>query len=141
MKHITLAALVIACTPALAQTPLPARTVDMTTVLVDMNGAPLSDGSKVVIGPDGKADCSKCGSLTLGAAVATALLTDRRDEQNLPAIDKAKRGALALKIMDDKASVLNPVQIEEIKRLLVIWSPLVLTRALPLIDPTVKLDE
>lgn len=129
------------------------RTIDMTTIITDMHGRAIPDGSqaipligvdgKPVIGPDAKpeTDCSKCGPLTLGTVVASALFTDRKDEPYLPSLDKGKRGALALRIVDDKAVVLTATQVAEIIRLLGIWSPLIVARALPLIDPATDIGE
>jgi hypothetical protein len=123
---------------ALAEAPKP-YTIDMTTVLKDLKGAPIPDSSQAVSvpGPDGKPtmDCSKCGPLTLGDVVASALLMDRRDEPNLSTIDKAKRGYLAEKILGNKAVTLTGPQVTEIEKLLSAWPPLIVNDALPLIDP------
>lgn len=128
-------------TPALAQTPKPPVPVDMTTVLTDLKGAPIPDGSQAATNAECKQDFQKCPPLTLGTVIASALLMDRKDEPNLSTIDKAKRGYLAKEVLDNKAVVLSPAQVTEIEKLLSVWSPLIINDALPLIDPTVKLAD
>lgn len=114
------------------------RPIDMTTVLMGPDGVPLKDGA---MGAADDPTCSRCGPLTLGRVVATALLTDRKDETGLSTLDKAKRGALALRLLDDKAAVLTSAQITEIVRLLNLWAPVVVARALPLLDPNLDLTK
>lgn len=113
------------------------RTIDMTTVITDLHGKPIPDGTQVT-SADPK--CENCTALTLGMVAATALLAERKDEPNLSAIDKAKRGVLAMKIVDDKAVVLTAPQVSEIERLLNVWPPLIVAKALPLIDPATDLS-
>jgi hypothetical protein len=136
IRAIILAAL-FAAAPAFADPPA-ARTIDMTAVITDMHGKPIPDASQAAA-DDPK--CDKCGPLTLGTVVASALLAERKDEPNLSTLDKAKRGALAVRVLDDKAAVLTTTQIAEIVRLLNIWSGLVIARAIPLLDPNIDLNE
>ncbi len=135
MRFLLAAALIILPLAAWASEPRP---IDMTVVLMDAMGKPIVDSSKVTA-EDPK--CEKCGPLTLGAAVAAALLVDRRDEPNISALEKAKRGLLALKIMDDKGAVLTAGQIADITKLMAIWPPIVVARALPLLDPNIDLSK
>jgi hypothetical protein len=138
MKQLILASLLLAASSALAAEPPAPRTIDMTAVITDMHGKPLPDGAQA------SADdprCEKCAPLTLGAVIASALLADRKDEPGVSTIEKAKRGSLAMRVIDDKAAVLNASQVADITRLLSVWSPLIIARAMPLIDPAVKLDE
>lgn len=135
IRALVVAAL-IASAPAFADTPV--RTIDMTTVITDMHGKAIPDATQATA-DDSK--CDKCGPLTLGTVVATALLADRKDEPNLATVDKAKRGALAVRILDDRAAVLTATQIAEVVRLLNIWSGLVVARAVPLLDPNIDLSD
>jgi hypothetical protein len=105
--------------------------------MIDAFGKTIPDGSQAKT-DDPK--CEKCAPLTLGTVVATALLSDRKDETGMSALDKAKRGALAMRMLDNKAAVLTPAQVVEIEKLLTVWPTIIITRALPMIDPTVKLD-
>lgn len=136
-RQLILLSSLLFCAPAFATEAPAARTIDMTTVITDLHGKPVPDGTQVT--PDDP-KCEKCAPLTLGTVIANALLADRRDEPNLSAIDKAKRGVLAMRIVDDTAAVLTAPQVSEIERLLNIWSPLVVARALPLIDPATDLS-
>lgn len=133
-RRLVLAALLLALSAA---APDGARTIDMTAVIVGTDGKPLLDTTKQM--PDDP-KCDKCGSLTLGSVVAAALLADRKDEPSITAVEKAKRGVLALRLLDDKAATLTATQIADITRLLSVWPPLVVARALPLLDPAVDLS-
>lgn len=137
MKHFALLAFLALAAPVFAAEALPPRTIDMTTPITDLHGKPLPDGSQAT---QDDPKCEKCTALTLGTVVASALLAERKDEPNLSAVDKAKRGVLAMRIVDDKAAVLTAPQVSEIERLLTVWSPLVVARALPLIDPATDLS-
>ena len=139
MRALILAALLILPLAAKAQTAPSPRTVDMTTVLTDLHGKPIPDGTQATIADP---QCAKCGPLTLGTAVALALLTDRgRDEPGLSAIDKAKRGVLAMRLLDASAAVLTAAEAAEIIKLSSILSPMVEMRLVPLIDPAVDLTK
>lgn len=128
-------ALSLLSAPALAAAPSP---VDMTTVILDQRGKPIPDTSQAT--PEDP-KCEKCSPLTLGTVVATALLTDRgQTEPNLSAIEKAKRGVLALKVLDGKDVTLNAKETADVVRLLSIWPPLITARAIPLIDPNQDID-
>lgn len=137
MRYIILAATLIAA-PALALGADPPRTVDMTTVLLDQKGKPIPDAT-MATPEDPK--CDKCSPLTLGAAVATALLTDRKDEQFLSSIDKAKRATLALRLLDNKAATLTAKETADIVRLMNIWGGIVVVRSLPILDPNLDLTD
>lgn len=134
MKRLILTSLLLTAPALAAESP---RTIDMTTVITDLRGKPIPDGTQVT-SADPK--CDNCTALTLGMVAATALLADRKDEPNLTAVDKAKRGVLAMKILGDKAAVLTAPQVSEIERLLNVWPPLIVAKALPLIDPATDLS-
>lgn len=114
----------------------PPRTIDMTEVLTDQKGKPIPDAT-MASAEDPR--CDKCAPLTLGAAVATALLTDRKEEPNLSSVDKARRATLGLRLLDNKAAVLNAKETADIVRLMNVWGSIVVVRALPLLDPNLDL--
>jgi len=135
MKKIVLtAAILLAALPAMAQAP---RAIDMTIVLPDLHGKPLIDyAQRTADDPD----CKKCGGLTLGEVVATALLTERKDEPNVTAVEKAKRGALAIKLVNNPAAVLTAAETSEIIPLLNVWMPLVVADAIAILDPALDIQ-
>ena len=133
MKYLFFGFALLASSAIAAEAPH----IDMMTVITDLHGKPIPDGSQAT---PADPQCQKCSPLTLGVVVATALLTDRKDEPNLSALDKAKRGLLAMRIVNDKAAALTAPQISEIERLLNVWPPLIVARALPLIDPATDLS-
>lgn len=108
--------------------------IDMTVVMTDMRGHPIPDGSEP---HPADPDCGKCKPLTLGVVVAASLLSEDKDAG---AVEKARRGALALSLLDNKAAKLTAAQINDIVRLMRIWPTIVLTRAMPLLDPAVNLS-
>lgn len=132
--RFVLAALLLSLSAAAPEAP---RTIDMTAVINGTDGQPLKDTTKQL--PDDP-KCDNCGSLTLGSVVAAALLMDRKDEPNLSSVDKAKRGVLALRLLDDKTATLTAPQIADITRLMNIWPAIVVARALPMLDPAVDLS-
>jgi hypothetical protein len=140
MFRVILAIACLTALPALAATPDAARpdghhTIDMMTVMTDIHGKPIIDFSQVT---PADPKCEKCGPLTLGTVVASALLTDKPagpGQLTMSAIDKAKHGILAMQLLDNKAAVLSAAEASEIIALLNVWSPLVVARAVPLIDP------
>jgi hypothetical protein len=123
---------------ALAADPAPPRVIDMTVVLTDLRGKPIVDTTQATVEDP---QCARCGPLTLGTAVALALLTERKDEPNLSAVDKAKRGILAMRLLDNKAATLTGPETALIDRLVSVLSPMVVARVIPLIDPTVDLSK
>lgn len=113
--------------------PPAGRTIDMTVVLLDQNSKPIPDQSQATVADP---RCEKCAPLTLGAAVAFALLSDHRDERPIPdALEKARRGALALSLLDNKSATLSADKTAKIIKLMDIWGPIVIVRAVPLLDP------
>ncbi len=114
------------------------RTIDMTVVLLDQNGKPIPDATKVT--PEDPS-CSKCPPLTLGTAVATALLADHKEEATLSSIDKAKRATLALRLLDNKTAMLTAKETADIIRLLNVWGSIVVVRVVPALDPNLDLSD
>jgi hypothetical protein len=138
MIRLALAAMLAFPLAAFAVDPPAPRTIDMTAVLVDQKGKPIPDPTMAT--PDDPA-CAKCTPLTLGAAVATALLTERKDEQGLSTLDKAKRATLALRLLDSKAATLTAKETADIVRLMNVWGGIVVVRALPILDPNLDLTD
>ena len=106
----------------------------MTTGLLDAKGKPLPN-------PSGQTSedprCTKCDPLRLGDVVAYALFADgpRQDRVPLSSIEKARRGALALRVMDDPKAKLTAADLDMIVKSLDVWAPLVVVRAIALLDP------
>lgn len=118
-------------------TPPGPHPIDMTQVLTGPDGKPMTDSTKVT--PEDP-KCEKCGPMTLGTVVSMALLLDRKEDAQMDPVAKAKRGALGLAVLDNKAMVLTAAQIADITKLMSVWPPLVLARALPLLDPNLDLS-
>ena len=143
MKRIAVAAfLLLIAVPALAQrvpAPTPA-TVDMTTVLLSDEGAPIKDAyERKTAEAQADPDCDKCPPLTLGHAAAHALFTSFRDEDTLSPEQRWARGALAERIKNEKAAELSSEEVSVIKRLIgKLYGPLIIMRAFPLLDPNAK---
>ncbi len=121
---------------ALAQVA-PARTVDMTTPIHDIDGGPFKD-------PSNKADddpkCDKCPVMTVGEVIVRALY-NANDSDN-PTIKQDgeklwKRGILAMRIKGDKAAVLTTEEVAQIKNLITraYPFPLLISQIFPLLNP------
>jgi hypothetical protein len=144
MNHMraarTLACLLLAF-PAVARSapppPPPPFLIDMTTVLLGLLGKPLVNPT---LATKDDPDCARC-DLTLGAAIALSLCTDRQQDASEPALSKAKRCALGMALETQKAAVLTAPQIADIESRLGNWAPIVVTRIIPLIDPNVDLSK
>jgi hypothetical protein len=138
MRTITLiVALCIAIPTAMAQTKAPSPyTIDMTVRLLDIAGQPITDPSQMTAADP---QCAKCGPLTLGAAIATSLCTERREDASETALSKAQRCSLGMRKMHDAEAKLTIEELTTIKGHLGSWGPLVLARIIPLIDPNENL--
>lgn len=140
MSRLIVSAALAAALPlaALAQV-MPARTIDMTTELHDEGGTPAKD-----VFNQGKDDplCLHCPSLTLGHAISHALFATLPEERDLSAEQKWARGALAMRIKDDKAATLTADEVAVIKRLLgKLYGPIVVMQTYPILDPNAKAPE
>lgn len=118
----------------------------LAVVLTFSSPAMAIDWSAPVLSPDGKpiADCEvdhpDCGKIaTLGKIASTALFMQFPDEQSITGEEKFRRGALAMRIMDDKD---YPLQAEDILRVKTAvakgYSPLIVLRVWTAIDPSGK---
>lgn len=114
------------------------RSVDMTTVLTDQDGAPIKDEFE----RKGASDCSKCPDLTLGAASAHALFFVSQDEKDVSPEQKWAWSAWAMEIRKNKSVKLTAPESDLLyKRLGKLYGGIVLMRAMPLIDPNRKPPE
>lgn len=113
-----------------AEAVLPPPAIDFSAVLTDPSGKPIP------VPPTGDGQ-APAGNFTLGAAASAALFGNYPDEQNLSGQKKYERGALAMKIKDGGKVVLSPAEVQLIEDMIgKAYSPLVVMRAWPLLDPT-----
>lgn len=133
MKRMLMALAVLAGPAVAAEPPRP---IDMTVVLRDTAGQTIPDATLAT--KDDPA-CAKCAALTLGAAAAHALFASYPDERELSYEMKWARGALAARIELDKAAVLTAPELALVERLIgKLYTPLVVTAVMPLLDPAAK---
>lgn len=138
MRKMLLAAVLCAVSTAVLAEPPKFRTIDMTTVMTDLRGHPIPDMSQATAADP---QCLKCDSMTLGFVVATGLLTPGEDDARLSAVEKAKRAALGLRLLDQRAAVLTATESAEILKAMRGLPALYLLRAVPLIDPAADLGQ
>jgi len=126
-------------TPALGQTPvvhplsMSVSSIDMTVVLHDDAGKPIADQ---YVQTSDDPSCSKCGSLTLGHAVAHALFAAFPDEKDLSGEQKWARGVLAEQIKNEPKAQLSSAQIVVIKALVgKLYNGVIVTQIFKLLDP------
>jgi hypothetical protein len=99
----------------------PAVAADFTKPLLDLEGKPILAANI---------------PLTLGEAVATALLANYADEQNLSGEEKVKRFLLAVKVHNATELGLTSDEITLIKKLVAkAFAPLVVGRIWAILDP------
>ena len=115
--------------------------IDTSVVITDELGKPAQDpvfATQVVDEKTGQArmDCAKCPTLTLGSAISHALLGSYQDERNLSGEQKQARGDLAKKARSSKSISLTSEEVTVVKKCLgEMYGPLVVSQAIPLIDP------
>lgn len=103
----------------------PACAVDFSTVITDLNGLPMNDGS-----PEKKV-------FTLGDAAVQALVTPYPDEPNVSATEKFRRAELASRIKNKPDTLMSVGETDLVKQLIgKAYSPIVVFRAWPLLDPS-----
>jgi hypothetical protein len=124
-------------TPALAETAPQQKapaSVDMTTLLHDMTGKPFPDPTAATPADPG---CAKCGPLTLGTAIAVSLCGSQPgDLPSETSLAKAVRCTLGMSLMGNTKAVVTASQVVTIEGHLGNWSPGVIARIIPLIDPS-----
>jgi hypothetical protein len=108
------------CCLSIAAFAEPPTSVDMTTPIMDQNGQSVPDMTDRA--PDDK-ECNpqqraKCPPLTVGHLVSLALNGAYEDEKSLGWQQRFDRSALAKRIKDDKAAVLDSTETAAIERLL-----------------------
>lgn len=139
MKKILLVALALTIAS-------PAFAVDLGMTFKDQDGKTLIPDT---LSSEPKAKCGEREGgpcLTLGSAIFHALLQPFPDEvqpaPGTPALsgeDKFKRGALAMKIMDQKQYNFTAPELEVVKKVLgKMYSALIIVQAYRAIDPTMK---
>lgn len=112
-----------------------AAEIDMSVVLTDPDGKPMTDCNKwVPQEPPLPAKCEQLVDLTLGGLAYTAL---NRPEQNLTTADQVKRGLLALRVKSAHVTELDASDIELIKGVIGKMGipPVVVVTAYRLLDP------
>lgn len=120
--------------------PNGARAIDMTAVLHDETGRPGKDYFDHATLKPGEA-CTDCPPLTLGHAIAHALLsTLQGDDASFE--QKWARAVLAERIKDDPKATLSAAETGAIeKRLGQVYGPIVVYQAIPILDPARKPPE
>lgn len=139
MKRVMFALCLVAM-PVSAATPDTLRTIDMTTVLTTERGVPMKDPSDRA---EEDKDCVKCGSLTMGHAIAAALNGSYEDEKSLGFQQRFDRAALGNKIKDNRAAQLTAPEVALIERLIAKagFFPSVVYQIAPLLDPNIRAGE
>lgn len=150
IRSLALAMLFLAPSIAYAQPAPISRTIDMTAPLKDDHGKPMIDQLEAV--PDAKdpakADCSKCGPLTVGHAIAHALFADLPQERTpqgystVTAEQRWARGALADRIKDDPKATLSAKEVTVIEKVVgEAYGTSIIMQVFPLLDPNAKPPE
>lgn len=107
--------------------------IDFSTILLDLSGEPIKDNIAMQI--NGGLDLD----LTLGRAASHALCASYPDENNLGGDEKFRRGLLACKVYPGGQHELSPEDVTLLKKLVAkAYSPIVVIKAWPLLDPTLK---
>ncbi len=129
-----LLALLIALMSSAAVADDAPRKIDFSQVLLDPDGKPLTECVKS--DPVDRTKCLEEKTMTLGWASMQALNVP---EQNMVYTEATKRGDLGLKVYQSHGVVLTSDEITLIKtQLAKRYSPLVVARAVPLLDPASK---
>jgi hypothetical protein len=112
----------------------PASAADFSAKILDISGQPFVDDIKCPADSAGKRNCGD--EATLGMVATRALLASLPDEQSLSGEDKFKRFTLAMRIKDGGEVPISAEDIALLKKLIgKVYSPLVVGRAFPLLDP------
>jgi hypothetical protein len=110
------------------------QAADFSAKILDMDGRPFVDDVRCPADTAGKRKCED--EVTLASIAVRALMANFPDEQNLPGEDKFKRFALAMKIKDGGEVAVSAEDVSLLKRLIgKLYTPLVVGRAFPLLDP------
>lgn len=129
MRYIAIFISVLYVTSALAEEP---RKINFTTVMLNQDDKPMLE---CVDDPPPKKDeaCKVQQPVTLGMVVMRALVMP---EQGLAPDVSLKRGQLALHVYKSEDAILTAEEITTIKtQMAKIYSPLVIARAFPILDP------
>jgi hypothetical protein len=108
--------------------------IDFTVILLDADNEPMQECAAPERAADGV--CKEKRTITLGAVAMRALTAP---EQGISGEDSLKRGQLALGVYRSPGAELTAEEIALIKKQVAkFYSPLVVARAFPLLDPAVK---
>jgi hypothetical protein len=114
-----------------------ARAADFSAKILDLYGQPMVDDAKCPLDQAGNRKCDD--PATLGIVAMRALLAPYQGEENLSGEDKFKRFALAMKIKGGGEVPLSAEDTALLKKLIgKLYTPLVVGRAFPLLDPAEK---
>lgn len=120
----------------IAAAPASAAGIDFSHVLVDETGNPAKD---LFSQKKDDQECDRCPVLTLGLAAAHALMMQMPDERDLDPLQKWARGALAMRLHNDKEDSLLAEEIATIKKQIgKVYGPVIIMQAFPLLDPSEK---
>lgn len=115
--------------PALAEEP---RKINFTTVMLNQDDKVMTECADDPA-PKKDAECKVMQNVTLGMVVMRALVVP---EQGLAPDISLKRGQLALRVYKSEDAVLTAEEITSIKtQMAKVFSPLVIARAFPILDP------
>ena len=113
--------------------PSHAENVDMTQVLLAEGGEPAKDPFDLT---KDDPQCEKCKPLTMGLAIAHALVAQLPEERDMDPLQKWARGDLAAKIMSGKPVALTAEDITVIKRLVgKLYGAVLIRQIYPALDP------
>jgi hypothetical protein len=116
---------------------VPASAADFSAKILDMDGRPFIDDVKCPADTAGKRKCED--DVVLANIAVRALMASYQDETNLAGEEKFKRYALAMKIKDGGDVSVSAEEVSLLKRLIgKLYTPLVVGRAFPLLDPAEK---
>lgn len=114
-----------------------AQAADFSAKILDLNNKPVIDDTVCPADSSGKRPCTT--EVTLGDISVRSLMAIVQDEQNLAGEEKFKRFVLAMKIKDGGEIAVSAEDVALLKKLIgKIYSPLVVGRAFPLLDPGEK---
>ncbi len=110
--------------------------VNMGQVLLSEKGTPAPDPFEQTKEDQ---ECAKCAPLTLGVAIAHALVAQQQDERDLDPLQKWARGVLAMKAREGQPMTLTAEETSVIKKLMgKLYGPVIVMQAFPLLDPSEK---
>jgi hypothetical protein len=133
MRYAIIAACMISFSAIAADAP---RKIDFTTVLMDQDNEPMQECLDPQSAQASDQACKSKRPVTLGALAMRALAAP---EQGLAAEESLKRGQLALMVYRSPGAELTAEEVSTIKKQMAkFYSPLVVARAFPILDPAAR---